>query len=259
MLKKGLNIAKIASLTLVSTTEKRLLVVLASRISKNKKTFIITPNPEFFVFARYNPWFQALLDKADMAIPDGVGLIWASKFLGKPIKERISGTDLMEKLCQEVAKRGWSIYLIGGKPGVAKETLEILRKRYFGLKGWAETGPSLELKNGKWTTGSKKGITEAVKEINAKKPDLLFVAFGMGKQEKFIGDSWNKLDVKLAMGIGGAFDYLSGEIPRAPEWMRKAGLEWFFRLFHQPWRWQRQLRLIEFVWLVFRVKLKILP
>jgi len=252
MSKKDLNIVKIASLDLISTPEKRLLAFLESRIVENRRTFVITPNPEFLVFARHNPWFESILKKADVAIPDGVGLVWASRILGQPIRERISGTDLMEKLCQKAAKKKWSVYLIGGQLGVAKEALAVLKKHYPGLNGWAKSRTELELIKGSWASEAKKEVKRAVKEINAKKPDLLFVAFGMGKQEKFIWDNWGKLKVKLAMGVGGAFDYISDTVPRAPKWMRKIGLEWLFRLFQQPWRWKRQLRLIEFVWLVIR-------
>lgn len=254
MLKKDLNIVKIVGQTLISTPEKRLLAFLGSRIVENKKTFVTTLNPEFLVFAEQNPWFKAILKKADVAIPDGVGLVWASRFLNQPIKERISGTDLMEKLCQKAAKKKWSLYLIGGQPRVAEKTLAVLKKRYPGLKGWAKSGPKLELIKSNWSPKAKGEAKKTVKEINTKKPDLLFVAFGMGKQEKFIWDNWGKLEVKLAMGVGGAFDYLSGQIPRAPQWMRKAGLEWLYRLFYQPWRWKRQVRLIEFVWLMIKEK-----
>lgn len=252
MLKKELDMVKIASQTLTGTSEKRLLEFLTSRIAQGKKTFVVTPNPEFFVFARHNPWFEAILKKADLAIPDGIGLVWASRFLGQPIKERISGTDLMEKLCRKAAKKKWSVYLLGGEAGVAKKTLVVLKKRYPGLQGWAESGPELELVTDHLSPITEKKIAKIIQEINTKEPDLLFVAFGMGKQEKFITDNWGKLKVTLAMGVGGAFDYLSGQVPRAPEWVRKAGLEWLFRLFRQPWRWKRQLRLIEFVWLVLK-------
>ena len=255
MLKKGLNTAKIESLSLASTSEKRLLEYLGSSISQSKKVFVTTPNPEFLVFAKENPWFRKVLGKADIALPDGIGLIWAGRFLGRPIKERLSGTDLMAKLCQVAAQKKWSVYLIGGQLGIAEKTLLVLKKRYPGLKGLAESGHELELVRGRWSKDSRKRIEEMIKKINSQKPDLLFVAFGMGKQEKFIADNWRQLKVKLAIGVGGAFDYLSGEIPRAPRWMRNLGLEWLFRLFRQPWRWKRQLRLIKFVWLIFKERL----
>jgi len=297
--KKAGDTAKIVGITLNSTSKAQVLRKITSRLDRQEKTFIVTPNPEFLVFANRNPWFKKILDKADLAIPDGIGLVWASRFLAlrsptkillsasdslakkRPLlKEthrrsqgeasqnlwasraqqdkvptrftlqgRISGTDLMEKLCQVAAKQGWGVYLLGGRPGVAKKALMNLKSRSPGLKGWAESGPKLELAH--WDS---RGVKKWVGKINQKSPELLFVAFGMGKQEKFIGENWRDLKVKMAMGVGGAFDYLAGEIPRPPAWSQNLGLEWFYRLIRQPWRWRRQLALIEFVWLVLKEK-----
>lgn len=254
MFKKALDTVKIAGLSFTSTSESRLLAFLIEKIKSGGRVFITTPNPEFLVFARHNSWFKLCLDKADIAIPDGMGLIWAGKLLNKPIKERISGTDLTEKLCQLAVKNNWRVYLIGGQPGVARKALETLKGRYSGLKGEADSSSKLKLVGGEWTLGAERGVKKTVKEINSQKPDLLFVALGMGKQEKFIADNWSRLNVKIAMGVGGAFDYLSGEVVRAPKWLRNFGLEWLYRLFRQPWRWRRQLRLMEFVWLVLQEK-----
>lgn len=149
------------------------------------------------------------------------------------------------------AKKNWTVYLLGGYPGVAKKTLKVLKRKYPGLKGWAGPGPKIS--NKKFRIISSEFW---LNKINQKKPDLLFVAFGMGKQEKFIADNWKKLDVKLAIGVGGAFDYLSGEVPRAPQWMRKIGFEWFYRLIREPWRWRRQLALLKFAGLIFKEKFR---
>lgn len=254
MSKKARFQAEILGITLNSTPENEVLREIMKRIRKNKKTFIVTPNPEFIVYAQKNPWFKKILIQADFAVPDGIGLTWAGKILGQSIKERISGTDLMEKLCQEADKHYWSVYLLGGRPEVAKKTLAVLKKRYSGLKGWAESGPKLNLQPITYNLSPKKEITRAIKSINSKNPDFLFIAFGMGKQEKFIWDNWDKLDVKLAVGVGGAFDYLSGKVPRAPKWVRNLGLEWLFRLIKESWRWRRQLALLEFIWLVIKEK-----
>jgi len=259
--KKAGDTAKIVGITLNSTSKAQVLRKITSRLDRQEKTFIVTPNPEFLVFANRNPWFKKILNKADFTIPDGIGLVWAGKILGKPIKERISGTDLMEELCRVAAEQDWCVYLLGGAPGVAKKALVSLRSCYPGLKGWAESGPRLELKSEildhqeeSVTLQPQDRIRQIVTEINQKSPTLLFVAFGMGKQEKFIGDNWQDLKVKIAMGVGGAFDYFSGEIPRPPAWSQNLGLEWFYRLIRQPWRWRRQLALIEFVWLVLKEK-----
>lgn len=288
--KKAGDTVKITGVRLNSSSEALVLAKIFKRVEEKSKTFIVTPNPEFLVLAQENPWFEKILNKADIAVPDGMGLVWASRFLAfrplatlfslmenlpphfarscpldllkkvasRPVlKERISGTDLVGKLCQEAAKRGWSVYLLGGKSGVAKKTLEVLQGRYPGLKGWAESGPELKLEvgSGKWEVDWEARSKGWAKKISQGKPDLLFVAFGMGKQEKFIWDNWNQLNVKLAMGVGGAFDYLSGRVPRAPRWVQKAGFEWLYRLIREPWRWRRQLALAKFVWLVFKQKM----
>jgi N-acetylglucosaminyldiphosphoundecaprenol N-acetyl-beta-D-mannosaminyltransferase len=165
-------------------------------------------------------------------------------------KKRVTGTDLMEKLCQLAAQKGWRVFLFGGEPeGVAQKTLGILQKRYPGLKGWAESGPelTLEVGSGRWEAGYKKW-----EKINQKYPDLLFVALGMEKQEKFIWDNWGRLDVKLAMGVGGAFNYLSGRVKRAPKWVQNLGFEWLYRFVREPWRFKRQRSLLTFIWLVLK-------
>lgn len=256
--KKAGSRAKILGVSLDSTSQALLLRKISQKIRVGKrKIFLVTPNPEFLVFAHNHPWFKKVLNKADFAIPDGVGLIWVSDCLGhRPaIKERITGVDLMEKLCQEAAHHGWSVYFFGGEPGVAQETLVVLKKRYPRLKGWAESGPRIDLSITTSRLSPQKEIAEWVKRINSQRPDLLFVALGMGKQEKFIWDNWKRLDVKLAMGIGGAFNYLSGRVPRAPKWLRNIGLEWLYRLIRQPWRLRRQLRLLKFCFLVLREKI----
>jgi len=273
--KKDGNIVKIIQTNLNSGSMDEVLGLIESRISQNKKTFIVTPNPEFLTYGEQNPWFEEVLTYSDIAIPDGVALLWAREvikekgffkrllkgfltglkviFLGWG-KRRVTGTDLTEKLCQLAAKKGWSIYLLGGKERIAEKTLKILQTKSVGLRGWAESGPQLSLRSGIWSQESEKKADQLIKSINTKSPDLLFVAYTMDKQLKFIGENWPKLKVKMAMGVGGAFNYLSGEVKRAPQWIQNMGLEWLYRLCREPRRWKRQLRLLEFIWLVLRGK-----
>jgi len=210
---------------------------------------------------------------SDIAIPDGIALLWAKEVLKKKSlfsrllvgfwtglkiifigwgEKRITGADLTERLCQMAAKKNWSVYFLGGKTGIAQKALGKLQKKYPGLKGWAMSGPQLSLESGVWVQESKKKIEGLAKEINAKSADLLFVAFNMDKQLKFIGENWPSLNVRLAMGVGGTFDYLSGKVKRAPQWIQKTGFEWLYRLFREPWRFKRQLSLLKFIWLTLR-------
>lgn len=197
-------------------------------ISGDKKYKILTPNPEILVLGQKDGEFRRILNSADLALPDGLGLIWAAKTLELSLKERVSGVDFMVKLCGICAKNGFTIGLIGGRNSVALKTSECLRKMYPSLKivlaeGW---DPELAVE----------------KLISWREPiDVLFVAYGQGKQERWIDENLKKIPVKVAMGVGGAFDFISGRVPRSPKFMRDHGLEWLFRLLVQPWRIKRQI------------------
>jgi len=273
-IEKDGNSAKILEVSLASASLSQVIGLIEKRLENQQKTFIVTPNPEFLVFSQENPWFKTILKQADLAIPDGVALIWAREVIkGKNLSsrlligfktglkvifqgwgvKRVTGTDLTDKLCQLAAKKGASVYFFGGKGQTAAIALKKLQIKYPNLKGWAEAGPNLKIKDGNWVKNSQ-DINKWVNEINQKQPDLLFVAFGMGKQEKFIYDNWNLLKVKLAIGVGGSFDYHSGHVERAPNQIQEAGFEWLYRLLKEPWRFKRQLSLLKFVWLILTFK-----
>lgn len=254
MAKNTDNTIQILNTPITGTLPAELLKKVVEKMAKKGKIFIATPNPEFLVFANDNPWFKRVLGEADYLIPDGIGLVWGSKMLklfgrlGKVIPGRLSGADFMVDLSREAANRNWSVYLVGGKPGIAKKALANLRIACPGLKGYADAGPELTL-NGD-LLGPSDEVESLVSRINARHPDLLFVALGMGKQEKFIVDNFGKMKVGLAMGVGGAFDYLSGMTRRAPFFVQRMGFEWLWRLVCEPWRIRRQMRLFRFVWLL---------
>jgi N-acetylglucosaminyldiphosphoundecaprenol N-acetyl-beta-D-mannosaminyltransferase len=198
----------------------------------NENCYIVTPNPEIILFATKHSDFKNTLNHARIALCDGVGLLLAGKMLGKPFKERITGVDFMEKLCKQVAGKPITVGFLGGRNGVAKSASECLLKKY----------PRLQVKF----------IGEDWKQNQA--VDILFVAFGFPKQEQWMYYHLNKIPVRVMMGVGGSFDYMSGKIPRAPDFLRVIGLEWLYRLVRQPWRWKRQLALVEFLELVVKEK-----
>lgn len=208
-------------------------------LKNKKKNFIVTPNPEILVIAQEDKKYKDILNSANLALPDGIGIVWASKFLGKRLKARVAGVDLMESLCREVSKQPITVGFLGGGEGIAVKTAECLKKDNPSLKiALAQKEPSEKLK---------------------KTPiDILFVAFGSPKQEIWIYDNLKNLKVKVAIGVGGSFDFISGKVPRAPQFIRDSGLEWLFRLLVEPWRAKRQLRLLEFVLLILREKLALL-
>lgn len=199
------------------------------------KHYIVTPNPEFVIAAQKDKLFKKILNGADLSIPDGSGL----KLSGK-VKNTISGTDFMEELVRLAAEKGFVVGFLGGGKGVAEKTAECLKKKYPGLKVvFAESGGEVDV-DGQWS-----GSNFVIPPV-----DILFVAFGHIKQEKWIANNLEKIPVKIAMGVGGAFDYLSGSVPRAPKWMRSLGFEWLFRLTVQPWRITRQIMLLKYLWLI---------
>ena len=188
-------------------------------LKKPGKYYIVTPNPEFLVTAQDNQEFKNILNGADLAIPDGVGL----KLAG--IKNTIAGTDLMESLVELAAEKTYTIGLLGGKEGIAERTAECLKRKY----------PELKIS------------FLAARDFAIPATNILFVAFGHPKQEYWIAENLDKIPVKVAMGVGGAFDYISGAVPRAPGWIRGLGFEWLFRLVVQPWRIKRQISLIRYL------------
>jgi len=190
---------------------------------------IVTPNAEIIMNARNNKDFIKVLNKADICLPDGIGVVIASRILGKPLAERTTGFDFMMKILKMAEKQDLSVFLLGGKPGVARKAAAQLKGMFPGIN----------------IAGTHHGYFKEEDEhkiidiINDKKPDILLVAMGYPKQEKFMIESKQKLKFRVAMGVGGSFDVLSGNVSRAPVFMQKAGLEWLFRFITQPWRFKR--------------------
>lgn len=209
--------------------------ITTSLQSSGKKIYIVTPNPELIVIAHTDKKYKSILNNADLALPDGVGVMWGAKLLGKPLAQRITGVDFTESLCNWVSKQPITVSFMGAGPGVADKAAKCLKEKYKDLNiSWVSQDWDISLKS--------------------KKVDILFVALGSPKQEFFIHDNLNNLPAKVVIGVGGTFDFISGQVPRAPKVFQKLGIEWIFRLFIQPWRIKRQLSLIKFIFLVFKQK-----
>lgn len=247
------------SLSLIKTTlfdigitnakeNKILEFVLHAIENTNKKLFIVTPNPEIIVYAAKHRKYTSILNSAEIALCDGVGLFISSRFLGTPIQQRITGVHFMEALCEQVSKKSVTVGFLGGRNGVAQLTADRLLGKYPELKVAFVGEESDELFNFQ-NIDRLKLDTEKSKNI-----DILFVAFGFPKQEEWMFENIGKLDVRMMMGVGGSFDYLSGQVYRAPKFIQAVGFEWLYRLIRQPRRWKRQLALIEFLKMVFREK-----
>ena len=210
-------------------------------IKSNTGHYVVTQNQEIIVAAHKNSQFKEILNGSDLSIPDGVGIVWLSKIFGDGIPERVSGIDLLESLVRVAAENGLGIFLLGGQEGVAEKASKVLKSRY----------PKLKIVGTFAGDGERSGDKEVLKKIGQSHIDILAVAYGPGKQERWIKRNLKKINVKLAIGVGGALDFISMEKRRAPKWVQNIGLEWLFRLVNEPSRWKRQLVLPVFVLLFF--------
>jgi N-acetylglucosaminyldiphosphoundecaprenol N-acetyl-beta-D-mannosaminyltransferase len=244
---------KLAGVKLEGSSQNYILEKIKKYI-KNPDGFfhIVSLNPENIVVAQENEEFKKALNNAQIKIFDGVGVVLAARILGVGGLERVTGVDLMEELVKLADKFRFQVLLIGGRDNLAKSLANCYQKNYrkakfFGLKGIRE------IKN------PKKAEEEEIFAIVSRfKPHLVFIAFGSPSQELWIERHKDKFSKTVVMGVGGAFDFLAGQVPRAPRWIRTLGLEWLFRLLIQPWRWRRQTRLLRFVWLVIKEKFNII-
>jgi len=204
-----------------------------------------TVNPEFIMTAQGDPEFARILNTSSLNLPDGQGLIWAARLLGTPLRHRVTGVDTVIMLAQMAARKGYRTYLLGAAEGVADVAAHHLQDRFPGLEiaGTYAGSPALQ---------EDDAIVSRIREA---RPHLLFVAYGAPHQEKWIARNLPRLGVPVAMGVGGALDFISGHSKRAPSWLQKLGLEWLHRLVHQPWRWRRMVALPRFAWLVLRRRL----
>lgn len=193
---------------------------------------IATVNADFVVNSLNDPELRRILQEASMATADGMPLVWASRLLGGPIPGRVTGADLVPALSERAAQKGYSLFFLGARPGIAAKAAELLQKRYPGLRVAGVLSPPV-----KPLLEMDQSILET---IQAAKPDILFVAFGNPKQEKWIRMYANQLHVPIAIGIGGTLDMLVGITKRAPRWMQQAGLEWAYRMVQEPGRLMRR-------------------
>lgn len=202
---------------------------------------IATVNPEFVMTAQSDAAFRHTLLTADLCLPDGIGLLYAARRLGQTLPERVPGSELVYRLAERAAEKGWSLFLLGAGPGVAEEAAQLLRQRY----------PSLRIAGTYAGTPAVEENDDIVRRINDSGATLLFVAYGAPKQDKWVEcNRTNLTTVRVAMGVGGSLDFITGRAVRAPQWAQDAGLEWLYRLYKEPWRWRRMLALPRFAWRV---------
>lgn len=211
-------------------------------IENNKKSFIVAINPEKILKARKDEKLKELLNNATYEIPDGIGVIYASKLRKGNIKTRITGIDSMEMLCKLSEEKKYKIFMYGAKEETIKKAKENLEIKF----------PNIQIVG--TINGYEKDNDKIISSINKSKADIVFVALGSPKQEYWITENMDKVSAKIFQGVGGSFDVFSGNIKRAPKWMQKIGLEWLYRLIKEPKRIFRQIKLVKFLWLAITEK-----
>lgn len=223
-------------------TGEEALARIEQFVTDGRPHLVTTVNPEFIVAAQTDAAFAQILNQADLNLADGQGLLWAARLLGVSLTERVTGVDTLVRLAELSARQGYAIYLLGAAEGVAEAAAQVLKSRFPGLRvvGTYAGSPAPD---------EDDGIVERIRRAD---PQLLFVAYGAPRQEQWIVRNMPLLQVPVAMGVGGAFDFISGKTPRAPAWVQRLGLEWLHRLAHQPWRWRRMTALPRFCWLLLR-------
>lgn len=219
--------------------------LISGRIVEERRTFIVTANPEIVMETEKDYDYKSYVLNADYVVPDGNGILWAANFLKEPLFERIAGYDLMVKLLQLSNIRGWKVFLLGGREDVNLKAAQAIEKDYPGIK----------------LVGRHHGFFDwnedkLQREIQMSQPDIILVALGVPKQEKWIAENLSYFSKGIFIGVGGSIDVLAGEVKRAPEIWIKLRLEWLYRLLKQPTRWRRMLSIPKFMLKIFQVKLR---
>lgn len=199
-------------------------------VIERKPSYVVTPNVDHIVKLDSDKKFREVYEDADLILTDGMPLIWISKLKGTPIKEKVSGSDLFPKVCELSARNGYRVFLLGAAEGIAEKAAKNLQNKYKGLRIVGTYSPKYGFEK------DKKEIDKISSIIKLAKPDILAVGLGAPKQEKFIHEFKDKLEVPVSLAIGASIDFEAGNVERAPKWMQNNGLEWMYRLYKEPKR-----------------------
>ena len=205
----------------------------------------VVVNVDKLVKASRDADLRRIINECDLVNVDGMPVVWASRLLGKPLKERVAGIDLFEALMRRAAQKGWRVFLLGARPDVVREVAATYAGRYPGLV-------LAGVHDGYWQGGDAEA--QVVRQVRESRADLLFVAISSPKKEQFLGLYQAEMRIPFAMGVGGSFDVVIGRVKRAPAWMQVAGLEWFYRFLQEPRRMFRRYFIddMAFLWLLIK-------
>lgn len=211
-------------------TMEEALTEIEKLIKKDACSFVVTPNVDHIVQIEKGGVLADAYESADLILCDGKPLIWISRYYGNPIKEKISGSDLFPEICRMAAEKGYTMYFLGAAEGIAAKAAEVLKQKYVGLKVVGTYSPPYGFEN------NQEEIDRIINQIHEAKPDILIFGLGTPKQEKFILNYRTRLNVPVSLGLGASFDFVAGNVKRAPKWMSDHGLEWLFRITQDPKR-----------------------
>lgn len=216
-------------------------------IESGNKSYIVAINVDVVMKIEEDAYLKEITDNADMVLVDGKPLVWISKWHKHPVKAKISGSDLVPLLCKRAAKKGYSIYIIGGKDGIADQAKRNLEKVLPRINIVGTYAPPFGFEN------DEKELEKINRKISEVHPDLLIACFGCSKQEKWIYENYQKYDAKVSICAGATVDFLAGNVKRAPQWMSDHGLEWFYRFTQEPKRMFKRYfvddsKIIKLIW-----------
>ncbi|WP_243099043.1 WecB/TagA/CpsF family glycosyltransferase [Clostridium sp. AF22-10] len=213
-----------------NVTMSETVEAIEQMITADKKSYIVAINVDVVMKIEDDPYLKKVVDRADMVLVDGKPLVWISKMHGKPLKAKISGSDLVPLLCEAAAEKGYKIFIIGGKDGIAAQAKEKLESKHPKIQIVGTYAPPFGFEK------DEKELNHINQMISDVKPDLLIACFGCPKQEKWIYENIGKYDAKVSVCAGATVDFLAGNVKRAPRWMSEHGLEWFYRFLQEPKR-----------------------
>lgn len=230
------NTVNIANVQINNVTLEETLSFILEQIQNKRNIYITNPNVDIVMRVQKDPQFANYYHHASLCVADGVPILWAARFLGTPLKEKISGSDLVPHVCRLAAQKGLKLFFLGGRPGAADAAREKLLQQYPQIQICGTYAPPFGFEK------DNKELEKICQMILEAKPDILFVGLGAPKQENFIRDYYQKLNVPVSMGVGVTFEFIAGIVKRAPKWMQGCGLEWLWRLLMEPKRlWKRYL------------------
>jgi N-acetylglucosaminyldiphosphoundecaprenol N-acetyl-beta-D-mannosaminyltransferase len=236
--------SRIAGIRVDNLSEDEAVAAIEGLLADGRPHFMAVVNAAKIVAASRDEKLRRVLAEADLVTADGMSVVWASHALGHPLKQRVTGIDLFERLVGHAARRGLSVYFLGARDEAVRGLVERFTCRHPGLR-------LAGYRNGYFQPSESSAIAETIRRSEA---DLLFVAMGSPAQEYWISSNLERTGARFALGVGGSFDHLSGLARRAPEWMRRIGFEWLYRFLREPRRlWRRYLiGKTAFVWLIVK-------